>query len=92
MSQDAQQTFEAWARARQQLLLRWAWYLTGDYHRAEDLVQEALVRAADRWDSLRDGNPDALRARPGDSVPDQHLVVAADPPRAADGGASRRGA
>ncbi len=59
MSQDAQQSFEGWARARQQLLLRWAWYLTGDYHRAEDLVQEALVRAADRWDSLREGNPDA---------------------------------
>ena len=52
-------SFEEWARARQQHLVRSAYLLTGDFQRAEDLVQEALVRAAMRWDRLRDGNPDA---------------------------------
>jgi len=52
-------SFEEWARARQQHLVRSAYFLTGDFQRAEDLVQEALVRAAMRWDRLRDGNPDA---------------------------------
>jgi len=33
--------------------------MTGDFQRAEDLVQEALIRAAAHWDKLRDGNPDA---------------------------------
>ena len=52
-------SFEEWARARQQHLVRAAYLLTGDFQRAEDLVQEALVRAAMRWDVLREGNPDA---------------------------------
>jgi RNA polymerase sigma-70 factor (sigma-E family) len=59
MRDDGRESFEAWARARQQTLVRWAYVVTGDYQRAEDLVQEALVRAATRWDALRDGNPDA---------------------------------
>jgi RNA polymerase sigma-70 factor (sigma-E family) len=59
MREDGRESFEAWARARQQTLVRWAYVLTGDFQRAEDLVQEALVRAALRWDRLRDGNPDA---------------------------------
>ena len=52
-------SFEEWARARQQHLVRSAYLLTGDFQRAEDLVQEALVRAAMRWDVLHEGNPDA---------------------------------
>lgn len=52
-------SFEEWARARQQQLVRTAYLVTGDHHRAEDLVQEALVGVAMRWDTLRDGNPDA---------------------------------
>ena len=52
-------SFEEWARARQQQLVRRAYLVTGDHHRAEDLVQEALVGVAMRWDTLRDGNPDA---------------------------------
>jgi RNA polymerase sigma-70 factor (sigma-E family) len=52
-------SFDEWARARQRGLVRSAYLLTGDFQRAEDLVQEALVRAATRWDRLRDGNPDA---------------------------------
>lgn len=52
-------SFEEWARARQQQLVRTAYLVTGDHHRAEDLVQEALVGVAMRWDRLRHGNPDA---------------------------------
>ena len=52
-------SFEEWARARQQQLVRRAYLVTGDHHRAEDLVQEALVGVAMRWDTLRDGDPDA---------------------------------
>ena len=59
MRADGRQTFEEWARARQQHLVRSAYLLTGDYQRAEDLVQEALVKAATRWERLRDGNADA---------------------------------
>jgi RNA polymerase sigma-70 factor (sigma-E family) len=59
MREDGRESFETWARARQQTLVRWAYVVTGDYQRAEDLVQEAFVRAATRWDTLRDGNPDA---------------------------------
>lgn len=52
-------SFEEWAIARQQSLLRAAYLMTGDYQRAEDLVQEALIKAAMRWSGLRDGDPDA---------------------------------
>jgi RNA polymerase sigma-70 factor (sigma-E family) len=44
----------AWPR-----LLRSAWLLTGDWHRAEDLVQTVLVRACARWRRIRDDAPDA---------------------------------
>ena len=33
--------------------------LTGDHQRAEDLVQEALVKVALRWRRLQDGRPEA---------------------------------
>jgi RNA polymerase sigma-70 factor (sigma-E family) len=59
MHEDGRASFEAWARARQQGLVRSAYLLTGDLGRAEDLVQEALIKAATRWDTLRHGNPDA---------------------------------
>lgn len=59
MRADGRESFEAWARARQQRLVRNAYLMTGDFQRAEDLVQEALIRAAQRWDVLRRGNPDA---------------------------------
>src|SRR5699024_1253857 len=44
------ESFEEWARARQQRLVGAAYLMTGDYQRAEDLVQEAFIRAAMRWD------------------------------------------
>ena len=54
-----EQEFTAWAAGTERRLLRSAFLLTGDLHRAEDLVQEALVKVAMRWDRLREGNPTA---------------------------------
>ncbi|MGN0065445.1 MAG: SigE family RNA polymerase sigma factor [Nocardioides sp.] len=51
--------FSEWADGCQQRLLRSAYLLTGDLGRAEDLVQEALVKVALRWNRLRDGQPTA---------------------------------
>jgi DNA-directed RNA polymerase specialized sigma24 family protein len=49
--------FTEWAAGHQRQLLRSAYLLTGDVHRAEDLVQEALVKVALRWSRLREGSP-----------------------------------
>ena len=54
-----EQEFTAWAVGAERRLLRSAYLLTGDLHRAEDLVQEALVKVALRWSRLQDGNPTA---------------------------------
>jgi RNA polymerase sigma-70 factor (sigma-E family) len=51
--------FTEWAAGCDRRLLRSAYLLTGDLHRAEDLVQEALVKVALRWERLRDGSPTA---------------------------------
>lgn len=51
--------FEAYVQAAWPRLLRSAWLLTGDWHRAEDLVQTVLTRAYTRWPRLRDNAPDA---------------------------------
>lgn len=51
--------FTEWAAGAQRRLLRSAYLLTGDLAAAEDLVQEALVKVALRWERLRDGNPTA---------------------------------
>ena len=56
---DEQETFTRWAGDRQLALLRTAVLLTGDRHRAEDLVQDALTKVAVRWRRLRDDNPEA---------------------------------
>lgn len=53
------ESFTAWATLRRPRLLRTATFLTGDRGRAEDLVQEALTKVAQRWPRLRDANPDA---------------------------------
>ncbi|SEG82371.1 RNA polymerase sigma-70 factor, sigma-E family [Thermomonospora echinospora] len=42
-------TFEEFIIARLPALLRFATALTGDPHRAEDVVQDALVKAQRRW-------------------------------------------
>ncbi len=59
MLESGRESFETWARSRQQGLVRTAYLLTGDFHRAEDLVQDAMVKAAARWDTLAAGTPDA---------------------------------
>jgi RNA polymerase sigma-70 factor (sigma-E family) len=51
--------FTEWAAAHQRQLLRSAYLLTGDLHRAQDLVQEALVKVALRWSRLSGGHPTA---------------------------------
>ena len=58
-----EQGFTEWAAGRQRQLLRSAYLLTGDLHRAEDLVQEALTKVALRWSRLADGNPTAYALR-----------------------------
>jgi len=57
------ESFSAWAAHSQGRLLRTAVLLTGDHQRAEDLVQEALVKIALRWGRLRDGYPGAYARR-----------------------------
>lgn len=60
---DDRESFTAWASARRARLMQIATFLTGDRGRAEDLVQEALTKVAQRWPRLRDGNPDAYVRR-----------------------------
>lgn len=50
-----QRQFEAMVRAHTQDLYRFAWWLCGDDARAQDLVQETLLRAWRALGSLRDG-------------------------------------
>lgn len=52
-------SFTAWATARQHALMRTAFLLTGDWQRAEDLLQDALTKVALRWSRLVDGQPEA---------------------------------
>jgi RNA polymerase sigma-70 factor (sigma-E family) len=61
MTSDEQhdQEFTAWAVGAERQLLRSAVLLTGDLHRAQDLVQEAMVKVALRWPRLRGGQPTA---------------------------------
>jgi RNA polymerase sigma-70 factor (sigma-E family) len=54
-----EERFTEWAAAAQRPLLRAAYLLTGDLQHAEDLVQEALVKVATRWDRLARENPTA---------------------------------
>lgn len=49
--------FTEWAAGAQRPLMRAAVLLTGDLQHAEDLVQEALVKVAMRWDRLALENP-----------------------------------
>jgi RNA polymerase sigma-70 factor (sigma-E family) len=53
------QEFDDYVRAAWPRLVRSGWLLTGDWHRAEDLVQTVLARACSRWRRIRDDAPDA---------------------------------
>lgn len=55
--------FVQFVRARQGPLLRAARLYCGDSHLAEDLLQDAFVKLASRWESVRDGSPDAYVRR-----------------------------
>lgn len=51
--------FEAFVRARAAALARTAYLLTGDRQLAEDLLQDALSRLAERWTTVvRRGDPE----------------------------------
>jgi RNA polymerase sigma-70 factor (sigma-E family) len=84
--------FSEWVAAHQRRLQRSAYLLTGDAGRAEDLVQEALVKLALRWKRVRGGNPLAYarttivrdniswwRRRGPETVPEGHDHVDATP-------------
>ncbi len=49
MDEGAQQEFAEFVAARSRRLIRLAYVLTGDQHAAEDLLQNALVKAAAHW-------------------------------------------
>lgn len=55
--------FATYVRARQHDLLRAAYLVSGDAHRAEDLLQMAFEKLALRWDTVRHGQPDAYVRR-----------------------------
>lgn len=64
MDAEGEQRFRAWAAVRAGRLHRTAYLLCGDWHVAEDLVQEALTSAALHWRRIeRMGSPDAYVRR-----------------------------
>jgi len=56
---DDRASYTAWAVAHQHSLLRTAFLICGDHHRAEDLLQEALTKVARRWRRLQHEHPAA---------------------------------
>lgn len=63
MTRSTGDDYVAFVLARQDALLRAAYLICGDHHLAEDLVQEALVKLASRWERLRDEAPEAYVRR-----------------------------
>lgn len=59
----APEGFTHWLAGQRTALLRSATLLTGDIALAEDLVQEAAVKVAARWERLRDEQPTAYARR-----------------------------
>ena len=59
MDAAAEERFSRWAEARADRLLRVAYFLCGDWHLAEDLVQDVLMRVALQWKRVEAAdNPD----------------------------------
>lgn len=56
---DAYDGFREFFAARRAAPSRAAFFLAGSEGDAEDLVQDAMAKAATRWPRLRDGNPEA---------------------------------
>lgn len=59
----ADDEFTAFVAAHQADLLRTAWLLVGDTHRAEELTQQALVRTYAAWSRAGSGDPLAYTRR-----------------------------
>jgi RNA polymerase sigma-70 factor (sigma-E family) len=58
-----EEAFNAFVSARSRHLLQTAFLLTGDRHRAEDLLQTALTRAYLRWDRILSEDPEGYVRR-----------------------------
>ena len=77
---DVDAEFTDFVRTQSAALLRTAWLLVGDAHRAEELVQHALVRTYGSWSRARADDPLAYARRvlvnphdlPERSVPAEH--------------------
>lgn len=54
MHQDDEERFTAFVRAHTATLFRTAYLMTGDYQRAEDVLQSALVNVYRRWPRIDD--------------------------------------
>jgi RNA polymerase sigma-70 factor (sigma-E family) len=59
VDEDGRADFEAWVRSAQSRLVEAAFLMSGDAYHAQDLVQEALIKVAARWERLRDQDPHA---------------------------------
>jgi RNA polymerase sigma-70 factor (sigma-E family) len=60
MRVDEQEAFREYVLARKATLLRTAYLLSGDWHRAEDIVSTAVVKLYTAWRKVSAaGNPDA---------------------------------
>jgi len=57
------EAFSEFVAARSRHLLQAAYLLTGDRHRAEDLLQTALTRAYLRWDRIETDDPEGYVRR-----------------------------
>jgi RNA polymerase sigma-70 factor (sigma-E family) len=60
---EQEQAFNSFVSARSRHLLQTAYLLTGDRHRAEDLLQTALTRAYLRWDRIESEDPEGYVRR-----------------------------
>src|SRR3954469_13529688 len=58
----ARESFEEFVRTRSGVLGRTAYLLAGDRHEAEDLLQDALARAAVAWERINDAEAYVRRA------------------------------
>lgn len=63
MKAENEQAFTAFVAARSRHLLQTAYLLSGDRHRAEDLLQTALTRAYLRWDRIAREDPEGYVRR-----------------------------
>lgn len=63
MGREDDEFFVAFVSGAQRRLHRMAWLLTGDMHRAEELVQDSLVRTYGAWSRVRHDDPFAYTRR-----------------------------